>query len=252
VRQWRRNPFRAPNQQAKATRPIASDERTDYSAKRHCFVVAQRFARTDCATALDGKPAHALAKLLPLLGCGEEAAVVGFDRLSRAGELGCGEQQALHAIANDERHHDALLRGLQSALPRYVADSGVQNRARRFHLDLSRGGSTFHLARVAGLDAAVCTILSRLLRPGSAIARDAGVHGVLNKIRSDETRHVLISREIALASCDRRAMRSAAAEARAGLSELLACGVEAFEALGVDPDRLVRDVGTLPNGLLPR
>jgi hypothetical protein len=252
VRQWRRNPFRAYNQQAKTTQPIASDARSDSTAKRHCFVVARRFARADCATALDGKTAAALARLLPLLGCGEEAAVVGFDRLSRTGALGCGEQAALQTIANDERRHDAMLRGLQAALPHHMLNPAIRDRARQLHLNLSRGGSISHLASIAGLDAAVCTILSRLLRQDSAIARDTGVNAVLSQIRSDETRHVLVSREIALAAPDRQAVRGAAAEARAGLAELLACGAEAFEALGVDPDRLVRDVGTLPDGLLPR
>lgn len=177
---------------------------------------------------------------------------MGFDRLSRAGEFECGARTILRRIADDERRHDSMLSGLREALPHYVQDPAIRDRARQLHLDLSRGGAVLHLASIAGLDAAVCTILSRLLRPGLPLSGSATIRSVLSQIRGDETRHVLVSRNIALAAPDRQAVRGAAAEARAGLAELLACGADAFEALGVDPDRLVRDIAALPNGLLPR
>ncbi len=203
-------------------------------------------------TSLDTKSATALSTLLPLLGCGEEAAAVGFDRLSRINALDKNVCGPLRKIADDERCHDAMLRGLRAALPQVELDVAVQNRARRFHLALPRGGTMLHLARIAGLDAAVCTILSRLLRPGGTLSRDDCIRSVLSHIRRDETRHVVVSRNIALAAPDRRALRDAAAEARAGLAELLAFGADAFEALGVGPDRLLCDIGCMPDGLFPR
>ena len=219
---------------------------------KRCFVVERSFARPTYSASLDAKSANALAALVPLLGCGEEAAVVGFDRLSRASGLDHRARTLLQNIADEERNHDAMLRSLRAALPRVVEDAAAQQRTRRLHLSLSRGGTVLHLARIAGLDAAVCTILSRLLRPGRALSNDDCVRSVLSHIRSDETRHVLVSRDLALAAPHRQAVRSAAAEARAGLAELLAYGADAFEVLGVDPDRLVRDIGYLPNGLLPQ
>ena len=221
-------------------------------AEHHCFTIMRRFAHPAFSVSLDTKAAEALADLVPLLCCGEEAAVVGFDRLGRAVSLDLEVRKTLRKIADDERRHDAILRGLRAALPASTQDRAVQHRARHFHLSLTRGGTVLHLARIAGLDAAVCTILSRLLRLSAAISRADGVHAALTHIRKDETRHVMVSRGIALAAADRQAVRNAAAEARGALAELLVCGADAFEALGIDPDRLLLDIKRLPDGLLPR
>ncbi len=217
----------------------------------HCFAVGQRMSPRPCAIALDACNAEPLAALLPLLGCGEEAAVIGFDRLARFSGLDAKARQALQAIAADERQHDALLRGLQAALPAASPIPAMRQAARRFHLSLTAGGAAIHLARIAGVDAAVCTILSRLLRPKSALAGDRDIASVLGHIRRDETRHVAISRRIALASIAPSAARDAAGQARAGLAELLSFGSQALERLGVDPDALDRDVRRLPPGLFP-
>lgn len=221
-------------------------------AEHHCFTFRRRLARPGYSVSLDAKSAEALADLVPLLCCGEEAAVLGFDRLGRTASLGADLRKTVRQIAEDERRHDAILRSLCSALPASTQDRAVQHRARRFHLSLPRGGPVLHLAKIAGLDAAVCTILSRLLRPGAAISRDDVVCAAMSHIRQDETRHVMVSRSIALAVADRQAVRNAAAEARAALAELLVCGADSFEALGVDSDCLVRDIKRLPDGLLPR
>ena len=234
-------------------RPLnAIDSQAELAAVPHCFRVEGRHSHFRYFALLDPEPAAALAALLPLLSCGEEAAAVGFDRLSQATALDTSTRGTLCKIVDDERCHDAMLRGLQAALPRARLDTAVLNRARRFHLRLSRGGTVLHLARIAGLDAAVCTILSRLLRPGCPAARDDGVRSVLSHIRRDETSHVMVSRNIALAAPDRKAVRDAAAEARDGLAGLLTYGADAFEVLDVDPDRLLRDIAHLPDGLLPR
>jgi demethoxyubiquinone hydroxylase (CLK1/Coq7/Cat5 family) len=218
----------------------------------HCFVVARRRTPEACRPRLAEPHALALAALLPILGCGEEAAVAGFDRLGRSRTLDHQARIRLQMIAEDERHHDALLSGLRLALPPVALASQLQSMAQRFHAQLGRGGAAFHLARIAGLDSAVCTILSRLLRPDGALADDRAVTQVLGQIRRDEVQHVLASRGIALAAPDRSAIRRAAAEAREGLAELLTTQANAFEVLRVDPDRLLHDVARLPDGLLPQ
>lgn len=217
----------------------------------HCFAVALRMPLRPCTVALDARYAQPLAALLPLLGCGEEAAVIGFDRLAAESDLEAESRQALQAIAADERQHDALLRGLQAALPAAAPSAAMRRAGRRFHLGLEAGGAAVHLARIAGIDAAVCTILSRLLRPKSALAGERDIARVLGHIRRDEARHVALSREIALASIAPNAARDAAGQARAGLAELLSFGSQALEQLGVDPDALGRDVRSLPPGLFP-
>ena len=232
--------------------PTAPIKDAHDGAEHYCFTIRRRFTHPALSVSLDAKAAEALAELVPLLCCGEEAAVVSFDRLGRAASLDVVACRTLRKIADDERRHDAILRGLCAALPASSLDRAVQHRARHFHLSLPRGGTLLHLARIAGLDAAVCTILSRLLRPGVPISRDQGVSAVLTHIRKDETRHVMVSRGIALAAADRQAVRNAAAEARGALAELLTCGADAFEALGIDPDRLMLDIKRLPDGLLPQ
>jgi hypothetical protein len=221
-------------------------------AEAHCFPVKRRQTRPTYATTLGSADADALAALLPLLCCGEEAAVSGFERLGLATDLSASSRRSLLLIADDERRHDAMLHGLRAALPQVEPDHAITQRTRRFHRRLTSGGTDLHLARIAGLDSAVCTILSRLLRSDLALSRDDTVRSVLSHIRHDETRHVLISRNIALTAPDRLALRTAAAEARAGLADLLQSGAASFEALGVDSDRLVRDIAALPNGLLPQ
>lgn len=235
---------------AKTSVQLSSDDSLGF--ERHCFALPGRRAAQPCTVSLDYGAASALAKLLPLLGCGEEAAVLGFERLADREDLPSDLRAALRTIANDERVHDSLLRGLQTALPRHRPDLAARNIARRFHIGLQAGGVATHLAQIAGIDAAVCTVLSRLLRPSAPLARDPIVAGLLCHIRRDEVRHVSVSRAFAGAMIERRTASDAAAEARAGLAGLLALGGSSFERLGVDPDRLGRDVRSLPDGLFPR
>ncbi|WP_232281126.1 3-oxoacyl-ACP synthase [Novosphingobium nitrogenifigens] len=189
--------------------------------------------------------AQALADLLPLLACGEEAAAIAFVRLAQRQE---GTLAAtLAAIGVEEDVHQALLAALGEMLPE--PDRGGEQRrvARRFHQSLAADGPLVHLARIAAVDAATCTILSRMLARGRPLARDPRTFALFSQIRADEARHVASARAAVAGQGD---FRSAAAEARAGLARLIASGGEAFERLGVDPDRLVRDVGVLPQGLV--
>ena len=197
---------------------------------------------------LGDEAAHALARLVPLLGCGEEAAALAFGEMAER-EDDPVTQVALDAIACEERVHDALLRGLAAALPPVDARS-MTRMARRFHIDLGRGPPVAHLARIAAIDAGVCTILSRVLRSGGAVAADTGVAGLLSRIRRDEARHVMLSRTIAIGRAEGRALNDVAAGAREALADVLTLAGDAFEVLGVDPARLFADLRAVPNGLL--
>ena len=222
------------------------------SKRGNCFKVAGRLPPQPCTHDLAGESALALAELLPLLGCGEEAAIASFGRLAQDSSLEAGARAALHAIASDERRHDALLSGLRDALPTPTSNPALRKSSRQFHLAISQGGPQVHLARVAGIDAAVCAVLSRVLGSASTVAHDPGVARVLGHIRRDEARHVATSRGIAIAAVGRSRARDAAAEARAGLADLIEMGADAFARIGVDPDRLLAQVRALPNGLFPR
>jgi hypothetical protein len=197
---------------------------------------------------LDDRPAFALALLVPLLGCGEEAAALAFDGLA-ANDGDSATATALRLIAEEERVHDSLLHCLAEGLP-IVATASVRRAARRFHIDLGRGSTLAHLARIAAIDAGVCTILSRLLRPDTPVAGDRAVANMLARVRLDETRHVRLSRSLVLARADGRRFEDVALSAREALANVLMLAADAFEVLEVDPAQLRADIGSLPRGLL--
>ncbi len=200
-------------------------------------------------TSLHWTDAEALARLIPLLGCGEEAAVLAFDGLAQANDTDEDTQAALLDIAAEERVHEGVMHEMAATLP--ICDTEQTLRAaRRLHVEIGLGGGTAHLAKIAALDAAVCTVLSRLLRAGSPLERDPFIFQRLSGIRHDEARHVAVSRRLVLAKGATPGLRETGAEARAALARVLMLEANAFETLGVDPDALERDVRRLPDGLL--
>ena len=199
---------------------------------------------------LDDDTASALADLLPVLGCGEEAAALAFSALADDRALASTKREQLRQIAHDERVHDAIIEGLRRALPAVAPAPAQSAAARRFHYSLRAGGADLHLARIAALDAGVCTILSCLLRPCRPLAREATVAAALRRIRRDEARHVAIARAIALERSPAARLREAAAVARVGLAALVADHGPALERLGVDAHSLARTLARLPDGLL--
>lgn len=191
-----------------------------------------------------------LAALLPILGCGEEAATLAFDELADSVDDDPDGRAALADIAKDEDRHDQLILSMRAALPPPPDQREILRRARRFHIDLGRGGTAFRLARIAALDSAVCTVLGGLLRRNAALANAPTVHGALSAIWRDEAHHVAVSRRLALARADGATLRPLANQAREALAEILLLGGGALDSLDVDPMRLARDVRRLPVGLL--
>jgi hypothetical protein len=218
----------------------------------NCFIVPRRIERDSEENALsiclDEGSARALATLIPLLGCGEEAAALAFDGLAE-NQADDFAANALEQIALEERVHDYLMHQLQSCLPEVPQRTAMMRAARRFHVELGLGDPGLHLARIAALDSAVCLILSRLIRDGTPIRSDPAVYGILRRIRDDEARHVRVSRTVALATGNRRVMKNAAMAARDALASILTLAEDAFEALKVDPAALERDIRRLPDGL---
>ncbi len=221
------------------------------TVQRRCFLVPRRLAVVDrvLTTALADRPAEALAVLLPMLGCGEEAAAMAFDGL--ATELADTPvlQAALQAIAAEERIHDLIIQQLEATLPPPVGSKAMLAAARRFHVRLSSGGMALHLARIAALDSAVCSVLSGLLRNGRPLGRDPVTRAALHRIYRDEARHVRVSRNLAMSFGVTRQVMDAAVEARESLANVLALADAAFETLTVDPAVLNRTVRQLPKGL---
>ena len=190
----------------------------------------------------------ALAALLPLLGCGEEAATLAFDDLSGSAS-DPREAAALARIADEERTHDAIISALIEALPPDPQAAAIRRAARRFHIDLGRDGPILRLARMAATDAAVCTILSRLGEARRPLANDPVIATRLRRIHRDEAHHVRVTRALANNAGTGRTARDAGCAAREALANVLQLRACAFEALGVDPQRLDRDLRILPDGL---
>jgi hypothetical protein len=199
---------------------------------------------------LSARHQEGLAALLPILGCGEEAATLAFGGLAEAVEDDPAGRAALASIAKDEDRHDRLILSLRAGLPPPPDQREILRRARRFHIDLGRGGTAFRLARIAALDSAVCTVLGRLLHRNAALACAPMVHGALSAIWRDEAHHVAVSRRLALARADGTILRPLASQAREALADILLLDGSALDSLDVDPMRLARDVRRLPVGLL--
>jgi hypothetical protein len=200
------------------------------------------------AAGLPDPEASALAALLPLLGCGEEAASLGFAAMAGHRRLPATAAAALTGIAADEDRHDQLIKGLQAALPAPGDQGKMLDAARAMHVRLGRTMVSGRLARVAGLDSAVCLILARTLR-GRRLPSASHAAAVLRHIHADEARHVAISSQLAAQLGDRRRLADEAAHARGLLAAIVPYVAPAFDALGVDPDRLTMDLARLPDGL---
>ena len=201
-------------------------------------------------TTLTTRQQESLTALLPILGCGEEAATLAFDGLAASLTDDAEAHLTLAGIAVDEERHDHLILSLRAALPPPPDQREILRRARRFHIDLGRGCTAFRLAKIAALDSAVCTVLGRLLHRKAALACAPRIHGALAAIWRDESHHVSVSRRLALARADAATLRPLAVEARNALADILLLAGPAFEGLEVDPMLLARDVRRLPAGLL--
>jgi hypothetical protein len=193
--------------------------------------------------------ALALSQLISILGCGEEAASLAFSGLASSQQVDVLASIALQQIAEEERFHEKLMQRLAALMPKPSSEVATRA-ARAMHVRLSAGGIDLHLARIAALDAAVCTILSRLLHADGPVGHDPVVRGILGKIRRDEARHVAVSRALVLAMGVTVQLRDECVIAREALAKVLQIEADAFEALHVDPDKLFRDVCKLPDGLL--
>ncbi len=193
--------------------------------------------------------AQALAELIAVLGCGEEAAAIAFTGLA-ASDSDPAAARALQGIADEERHHDALLAGLALRLPTASDAPKWLRAARRFHAEVGRGSMVDHLARVAAIDAAVCTVLARVTARQRPVGADPVARGIFGRIHRDEARHVRVSRRLAIDRANGRVLADIAIAARRSLADVLALGGGAFETLGVDPDALLRDIRALPPRLV--
>lgn len=234
------------------TRDFDSGKRASRTA---CFALARpKAAPVLCRSAgaqLGPDAAAALAGLLPLLACGEEAATLSFEALSGDRGFDAASRKALGLIGREEARHEALIAGMQAALPPSRANPALLRRARALHMRIGRGDAVTRLVRIAALDSAVCTLLSWLLRPGRPLQRSPEICSGLSRIRSEEARHASLSRQLAMrgSGYPQEGMMEEAAHVRGSLAGLLEEAGDCFETLGVDMAALGRTLRQVPAGL---
>jgi hypothetical protein len=184
----------------------------------------------------------ALGRLLPILLCGEESAFQVFRREGRRlPNTQVRRTQALaYRIAAEELQHERLLQDLRSYCPVPDDLESIVARTRRFFLQMASRDPVLHFAVVAALDSGVCIILSALAKP---LSRAAVVVEILNRIRSDEARHVRFSRQHSHELGGTTSLLAdTAVRVRSELAALLQPLGNAFEDLRVDTDHLFRRV----------
>lgn len=216
---------------------------------QRCFGSAARPQFSPIQSSLPDRAAAALAELLPVLGCGEEAAGLAFGNLADSGIADVAGIAALRLIADEERVHDGLIASLMAGLPPPPDATRLRTISRRFHLELGRGDHIMRLARITALDSAVCLILSRLLRPGTPLSADPVITGILRRIARDEAGHVRLTRHLVCDRADEATLVCVGVHVREALAALLEQAGDAFEALAFDPRWLRADLARIPAGL---
>lgn len=192
--------------------------------------------------------AVALSELLQVFACGEESAALAFARLG-ASPLEDTARSALARVAEEELIHERLLRGLRGALPAPAPDRELRRALLRFYHDIAQADIGLHLASIAALDSAVCSILAALLEPDRVLAQEPVASAIFRRIHRDEAGHVRLSHRIAAELVQGDAIGAIAENARLGLVGVLARRGAAFDGLGVDAGRLFTRIGRVPNGL---
>ncbi len=184
--------------------------------------------------------AEALAQLLPCLMCGEESAVFVFYRAGRRTDNATSvARELLMQIASEEAVHEAMLSRLRMQLPVASNFEELRERSRQFFLQMSSKDPKTHFARIAALDSAVCKIMAALCGRNAHIRNCKIVHRIATKIRSDEAKHVRVSRQFIVdLGFPVSTLRDFNEIVSTDLVTLLSPIGSAFERLGVDSDRL--------------
>ena len=193
--------------------------------------------------------AEALAELLPLVLCGEESAALAFGHYAGSTALHAAARKELDHIRSDEERHARWLQRLKLGLPAPRQDAWLAQQLRRFYSGMCEPEPGRHLARIAALDSAVCTLLGVLRRRHGPIAADAALSCLFAHIHRDEARHAAVASRHAGRIANGTDLRGIAFQTRASLTQLLAKRADALEQLGLCPDTMMRRLGSVPRRL---
>ncbi|MBY0402792.1 MAG: hypothetical protein K2X66_02760 [Cyanobacteria bacterium] len=193
--------------------------------------------------------ASALAKLMSVLCCGEESAIIAFKGLSQNPELPLSVQQHLQQIAQDECHHDELLGNVRFSLPTPPVDAALIRALRKFFISIHTQDLGEHLTQIAALDSGVCAILSTFLNSG-LFKDEPHMFEIFNTIHADEAQHSAVALEMAKTYRKNAGLKEQAEQTRLGLRQILSYRADAMETLGINWDTLDQRLQKLPRAFL--
>ncbi len=187
---------------------------------------------------------EAISRVLAIMVCAEESAINVFqlesERLN-ASQSAAAKRQLLE-IASEERVHDWLIQRTRRCFPTPDDLPQLRSRARQLFMRIASRDYGEHFARISGLDSGVCMCLSHLLRAQS-IRASQGLSQLFRHIRQDESGHVKVGRQYAIACGFGKAdFGRAYALSRERLTDLLSTIADSFEAIGADPDVLFKNL----------
>lgn len=181
---------------------------------------------------------EASARLAAVLLCGEQSAIQVFTAEVRRGRAPEAALDALRAIEYDEHLHERALLAFCEFLPVPGDLHSLTRRAQRFFAGLGRVSSMAQqFARISHLDSGVCKIMWHVER--SAINSVSPLRRIAAQIKTDEARHVAVTRRYAaVLGLTPDKIRDDAVAIADGLVGILAPVADSFETVGVDSDRL--------------
>jgi uncharacterized ferritin-like protein (DUF455 family) len=179
--------------------------------------------------------AESLARIIPLLACGEQSAICVFEKeVSRMKNSGYKSGiQDLQQVVNEEFFHDKLLHNLQIQLPKLNDNNKIKSKAKLFYARIGHQHAlSTHFLLISKLDACVCKLLNAMEK--SNLGKNHPVTYLCNIIKKDEAKHVGISRKHSKAL----SKKDQFCNIEADLLNLLQTEASAFEGLGIDFDKL--------------
>lgn len=192
---------------------------------------------------LSSPQSDALGRLIPALLCGEQSAQYIFHQYALSPHRGVqGLLRELAVIEREEEVHERALQWLSGQVGP-PADLHLRKRkAQRFYSSLARDVDLGqHFASIAALDSCVCRIMDSL----ATAQRDRcpALYHLFSAIKQDEARHVGVSRRCAaLLGVDQGERAMQRARIGTAIVPFLQADGDAFESLGVDADRLFRQL----------
>ncbi len=183
---------------------------------------------------------EALARLIPLLLCGEQSAIHVFgeevERLQ--GTPWSHSLSLLKEIETDEYTHEQALQTVSSVFMEPMDLHSIKRKARHFYLGLgATSGMVEHFARISELDTCVCIIMNSITH--SALGNKHLITQLFERIKQDEARHVNVCRKhYSRLGGDHVLFKRGKYSVSSKLVSLLKTEANSFEMLGIDPDVL--------------